>query len=53
MMKSAVTARVEHVIAGARRVWTELGSAQQRRFETRTGTAATARRSERGSHRSA
>lgn len=52
-MKSAVTARVKHTIAGVRRVWTELDNAQRRLFEIRTGTPATARRSERGSHRPA
>ncbi len=52
-MKSTATARVKHVIARVRRVWTELGNAQRRLFEIRTGNSATARGSEGGSHRSA
>ena len=52
-MKSTVTARVKHAIARVRRVRTELDNPQRRPFEIRTGTSATARRSERGSQRPA
>ena len=50
-MRPTVTAPVKHAIARVRRVWTELDNAERRLFEIRTGTLATARRSERGSHR--